>query len=284
MAEPVVIVGLALAISIIILNISEIIILCRRKRKLLYETLLVSLSVSDLCLGLGEFSVNIVIMVGVKDNSPNYVYMTYFFFLVVSVLLLLFISIDRLHAVAYPIHHKTHQRGRTTKYLIVSSWTVSFIMTGGYVINYFVNNFHIKYTSKSQYCDVIVSMITYILIIANVLYIIIYSVIAYLIWSRRVILQGEDQIKKQIKKQRQGVILCTCTVLAFIAFTCPFSISYVLHPKLPNKWTLLALGANSAMNSIIFLLQEFIRNRVSQRKASSSIASNQNMMLNSSDL
>ena len=276
MMNTVNIVGLVLALSIIILNLCEIWLLHKEKRKCLYKHLLLSLSVSDLFLGLSELSSNIAFIAGIHSDSPNYVYMTYFFFLVVSILHLLFISIDRLYAVAYPIHHKTHQKEITTKSLIATSWTVSFVMTGGYVINYFVNSYHIKYTSKTQYCDLIIAIITYILISANVLYIIIYSVIAYLIWSRKVTLYGQDQVKNQIKKQKRGILLCACTVLTFIVFTSPFSFSYVQHPKMPEKWTFKVLAANSAVNSIIFLLQEYIKRKVGPKRVSSDTSSNKN--------
>ena len=116
------IVGIALGLLIILLNLCEMKILHKRKKKRLYESLLLSLSVSDLFLGVSELSISIVYISGIFDESPNYAYMTYFFFLLVSILHLLCISIDRLYAVAYPIHHKTHQRGKTTKYLIGASW------------------------------------------------------------------------------------------------------------------------------------------------------------------
>ena len=259
MILPESITGLMLALLVLITNILEIHILRMRKRKHLYECLLMSLSVSDLSLGFCALSLSIVSIAGLYDVSPNYLYITYYFFLLLSILHLFIISVDRLYAVAYPIHHRTNQRRGIAKYLIAGSWLAALLMTGGYIANYIWKNYHKKYQSDTQYCWVIVSMITYIIIGANLLYIIIYCVIAYLIWSKSISKQSKIQAKMQAKRQRRGVTLCACTVLAFVTFTSPFSINYVVHRTLPNKWTCLVLGANSAVNSLIFLYQKYFR-------------------------
>ena len=100
-------VDLTIGLIVALLNIMEIILILRLKRKKkIFEIVLLSLSVADLLFGLSNASICVVFLGNWKDESVfDITYTTYFFFVLTSILHLVFIAIDRLSAIVRPIRH-----------------------------------------------------------------------------------------------------------------------------------------------------------------------------------
>ena len=89
---------LCISLAVILLNIVEIVIISRlKRRKRIYEMLLLSLSVADLLFGIS----NGILCAVYLSDSLNYevfevTYTTYFYFVLTSILHLSWIALDRL--------------------------------------------------------------------------------------------------------------------------------------------------------------------------------------------
>ena len=114
---------LSLGVLIAILNLVEIIMIVKIKRKRkLYEILLLSLSVSDFMFGISNVFVNTFFLAGVCNNQylVTTAFTLYLFFVLTSIFHLSFITIDRLIAVLKPLQHKLIlSRKRVYKFLVL---------------------------------------------------------------------------------------------------------------------------------------------------------------------
>ena len=124
-------VELSFGLLIAILNIVEIIIIVKIKRKKMYEILLLSLSVSDCMFGLSNSFVSALYIASVcrYEDLLETAYTSYVFFFLSSMLHLLFITMDRLIAVLKPVQHKVYLSRRRLYVYIAVLWIFAVLIT-----------------------------------------------------------------------------------------------------------------------------------------------------------
>ena len=103
-------IDLTFGVLIAILNLAEIIMIAKIKRKKkIYEVVLLSLSVSDCMFGLSNVFVSIPHIASICrfQDLVETTYTLYVFFILTSIFHLLFITLDRLIAILKPFKHRT---------------------------------------------------------------------------------------------------------------------------------------------------------------------------------
>ena len=246
--------------STIIINLIEIVILMRNRKKLTnYEWLLLSLSVSDLLVGLSKGIVTNLIRSGKIDNVTDQNMSMLWFSVACSLSHTVAITLDRLFAVAYPMKHRVLSTRKHTMLLLISAWSFGLIV------------FPIAFTSghgKVKLCLGILIIITSAVILMTYSFIIHKAVI-----KRRKFLSTSTghSSEQSIKMKREFNLVCMCFVisLTFIAMTLPFSISSIIsgEPPMALKFPLLA---NSMTNPLMYFFWRYIDRRIKKRKPTSS--------------
>ena len=123
---------LSFGLLIAILNTVEIIIIAKIKRKRkVYEILLLSLSVSDCMFGLSNSFVSVLYITSICwfENLLETAYTLYVFFVLTSIFHLLFTTVDRLVAVFRPIQYRTYLSRRRFFICIAILWIVAVFIT-----------------------------------------------------------------------------------------------------------------------------------------------------------
>ena len=103
-------IDLTFGVLIAILNLAEIIMIAKIKRKKkIYEVVLLSLSVSDCMFGLSNVFVSVPHIASICrfQDLVETTYTLYVFFILTSIFHLLFITLDRLIAILKPFKHRT---------------------------------------------------------------------------------------------------------------------------------------------------------------------------------
>ena len=104
-------IGLATSLLVVILNIAEIIFIARIKRRMrIYEIILLSLSVSDCLLGLSKAVIGSIFLSNSykpEDDLLETALIAYMFFILASILHLIFIAVDRVMIVLIPFQYET---------------------------------------------------------------------------------------------------------------------------------------------------------------------------------
>ncbi|XP_057305623.1 octopamine receptor beta-2R-like [Hydractinia symbiolongicarpus] len=143
-------VDVSLGFLVVILNIIEIILLCRIKRKLkIHEICILSLSITDLFFGMSNSSVS---MVFVTKNAQSGIildvsYSIYFCFVVNSILHLVLITLDRLWAIFRPIKHNVFFTRKKVYWLLCTTWFVSTVIA---ISTHLTHNFTETFQTKTE--------------------------------------------------------------------------------------------------------------------------------------
>ena len=123
---------LVIGFLVAVLNVIEIVIIARIKKRKKYEVLLLSLSLSD-CL----FGTSNVLLASLYISNECHArsllecsYILYLFFVLTSMLHLTFMSIDRVIAVVKPFKHKFLLNQRRTNIIIAILWSFTLVACG----------------------------------------------------------------------------------------------------------------------------------------------------------
>ena len=114
---------LSLGVLIVILNLTEILLLSKNKNKM-YETVLLSLSVSDCMFSSANVVVNIVNLTNIciSDFVLETIYTMYVFSVLTSIFRLLFIAMDRVIAVLKPLQYKIYLKKKNIYIFLSILW------------------------------------------------------------------------------------------------------------------------------------------------------------------
>ena len=117
---------LSLGALIAILNLTEILLLSKKKKKI-YEIVLLSLSVSDCMFGLANVFVNIVNLADtcISDLVLETIYTMYVFSVLTSIFHLLFIAMDRVIAVLKPLQYKMYLKRKNIYIFLSILWILA---------------------------------------------------------------------------------------------------------------------------------------------------------------
>ena len=281
-------IDLSIAILIAILNLVEIIIILKIKRKKkVYEILLLSLSASDfmLCLSNGFLYVMHALNAYRYDVLLGTVFTLYIFSVLSSVFHILFIALDRLLAVLRPIRHRVFS---TRKKAYLSSgflWILAILISALLqIINETTKIFKVpnyvgkiksqslqnglQYgfsgekigltgpqvfiaTNKNNYNGGVEYTLSAVIIVADVFIFTLYSLIIYHATSKK------KMAGTKIKHKRLPIV-CIAIGATFVLLTLPFVVAKLFLGYVPS-WANRTLIMNSGMNSIVYFFSGKIK-------------------------
>ena len=263
------IVGILLNLLVVVLNSIEIHILRTTVKKRFYESILLSLTVSDLINGLFGFSaVALLSFFGKKS------YYLLFWIIggyglsysaLISLMHLIFISLDRLWAVHSPLHHMQYSSKRKRIIALVPSWGIPITCMLASMIFVLFHKLSresvLLHLENTIYCTVAKAIL-----FADLIFIFAYSVIIWITFSRKT--ENIQENQKQRGRFSNTLILCMSIVLIFILSTTPFTISFLFNWSRPGWFATLGnvlFTVNAISNSLVFLIQKYRTQRSTLR-------------------
>ena len=255
-------------------------ILLRRKRKRAFEKLLISLSIADLLFGLSKVTENICKYLPTSEEMVNQHWGKFFgslyfiMFFGVSVLHLLYIAVDRMMAVHSPIHHRCKSLNGRLEVAIAFLWiepllsvtlhlTYCQIKGNGISVWDDPNGFIGPLMARRGYGITIIA--------ANIILFIAYSRIVYYANFQRLNVKKWHKSILFDKKQQRLLVLSSCTTISFMVCTMPYVAVLMTTDVWPSSWILNMFASNSAVNSMIFLIQYYMTKQRSKKQSASTL-------------
>ena len=126
------------------LNFIEIIMIVKLKEKKVYDTALLSLSVSDCMFGLSNIVVPSLAGSSLSrfEELSESSYVLYLVFVLASIFHLIFMAIDRVILVVKPLYHKVMFTKNRACVTIAAIWTITFIISIASFMRYEVTEVH----------------------------------------------------------------------------------------------------------------------------------------------
>ena len=233
------IICIIIGVIVTTVNIMEIYVIARLKKRKNLERFLLSLSVSDLCVGLLAVCLPIANIAGADFSVANP------FFILISVLHLICITGDRLWAVTLPIQHNIIVTKRRIWYVVASLWIVTATISVLVVIFLLMD-------SKGQIqLDSAKFKASFMIFIADVFYVLAHGSAVYTI-NKRV---------KTASNRATGKAAYLCCVLThtFVGLTLLYALFNI--GAIPGDNIILRdlsdmlVLSNAAVNSILYLSQ-----------------------------
>ena len=254
--------------SVLTLNTAEIWILSRGQRKT-FQNVLISLSAADLLLGISSLLDCFATIYHWQRASKLISISSFYYFMLVSILHLIFISLDRLCAIAFPHNYKQFCRKRKLALGLLASWVLPLLaLMCQFLVNYCLGQhgwgvLHGFNFDSSYWLNIVIAL-------ADVLFIVTYIAIFCLIRRRNVSTYQHSQIDSSARSH--ALLLCICTVLAFMTCTSPFLVAHIRKWNKPDWLGILyrnSLIANSTINPLIFLVRYRIQKKASTKNFTS---------------
>ena len=274
-------IGLATSLLVVILNIAEIIFIARIKRRMrIYEIILLSLSVSDCLLGLSKAVIGSIFLSNSykpEDDLLETALIAYMFFILASILHLIFIAVDRVMIVLIPFQYETIFTRKRLKIGIALIWILAFGISISTYIYYkgtvsesksnssnIQNNtsgsfmqkkcFKMKRIMKQGFQKKMTLVLSISIVASDLLMILCYSTIIYQINYKT------RKCETTKSKKEEGLpLLCVFIAGVFVIFTLPFAITR-LHLRYVPFWADCSMILNSAMNSVMYFFRSRLEN------------------------
>ena len=259
-------ISLTVSIAIVFTNFIEIIILSKRRRRKVYEKLLLSLSMSDLFSGFAEIAMTGTYYAKLQDVDVFKVKNTLFaFFLCTSIMHQILLALDRLYAVKFPIQHNIVTSGRKTVAVIAGTWLVNAIAAVACVTIVEIDTKNIEEDKKSwpqtkSFFKTVLRVVSVLILLAEVVFVIAYSMVVHEVRKTPVIKQLHAS---RYRHQKRVTRLCLLITGSFVVTTMPYILLHILPKHLTtsidrhtaNHWSRLLVISNALFNSVIYLLQ-----------------------------
>lgn len=245
---------LVLSVIIFSLNIAQVVLISRiRRKKTVYELFLVSLAISDALFVAFIMVISVTILAKVYSW---FAFATLFSFISVkiSIFHLLAIAVDRVFSVFLPVKRKMYFTLSSAKKVILGIWTI----TGTAFTILLILRLQIEQIVFQIHSPNVLSSIIYS---SSTLYGIMYgSVVFKLIRKSRSKIQKSKYSRRRStksSKEKAAVILCVLTTFCFIACTIPLAIN--LEKQKPDYYSTILFLANAGLNSILFFFRGKIK-------------------------
>ena len=246
---------LAIGFLVAVLNVIEIVIIARIKKRKKYEVLLLSLSLSD-CL----FGISNVLLASLYISNECHArsllecsYILYLFFVLTSMLHLTFMSIDRVIAVVKPFKHKFLLNQRRTNIIIAILWSFTLVACGSLFTADELKQLSIQ---KVEFEKEMIVSIT--IIVVDIVIIFSYSIIIY---HHRL----KNKVATQLtKRQKKLPIICIILGATFALSTLPFALLVFTMEDVPFYANVILVG-NSGVNSIVYFFRDKIEERIHKK-------------------
>ena len=243
---------LIIGFLVAVLNVVEIIIIARIKKRKKYEVLLLSLSLSDCLFGIAN-----VILASVYISNECHArnllecsYILYLFFVLTSMFHLAFMSIDRVIAVIKPFKHKFLLTQRRIYIIIAVLWSFTLVACGSLFTADELTQLSIQKVESEK------EMIVSITIIAvDVVMIFSYFIIIYHYRLKNRVATHQTKLQKKLP------IICILLGATFVLFTLPFALLVFTMEEVPFYANVILVG-NSGVNSIVYFFREKFEERI----------------------
>ena len=279
---------LSASILVAILNIVEIIFIAKiKRRKRIYEVILVSLSVSDCLFSLSNTIFSSILLSTLCKSEEDLVEVTHiacFFFVLASVFHLIFIAVDRVMIVLIPFQYEAIFTTKRQKIGIILLWILAFAITISTYLYYDVTASEVENPSirnetntqdnasasiapkKNELLEEertsclrrplnqsfrrdMELVLSICIAASDLLMILCYSTIIYQTSYK------SRKCKTAKSKKDEGLpLLCVFIAGVFVIFTLPFAITRFYLSKV-HFWCQLCLIVNSGMNSVVYFFR-----------------------------
>ena len=263
---------LIFGIIVIILNAIQIIMICQiRRKKTIYVKYLLSLSTTDLLFGLSNVIVSAIYLAEVQKINflLDVAYSVFCLCILTSIFHILWITLSRLLAVAYPFQHNKVVTHKRVHMLIILTWIFTLLLSAG-ILAYQ----RIKFSSASRSDKLenkVKLAISISILCADVVFIASYSFIIHRI--------RQDNIFKKVNKgnvyldsEKRMLIVCILVASVFVLFTTPYALAKISTGETPF-WKTALLVINSGVNSIAYFFrgryQDWIKSFIRRKKGRS---------------
>ena len=273
-------IDLAAGILIAILNIVEIAMIGKiRRKKRIYEIILLSLSVSDCMFGLS----NVVVSSIYLSNTNSYgelletAYTSYAFFILTSIFHLIYIAVDRVMIVLKPLQYKSVFTSKRQKIGITILWILAFVIGVTTYTAYeltemepAVSDRQNQPVSQNNFQKDIQLVLSIVIVVLDFSMVVSYGIIIY-----RMSYKKRKKLTPKSAKHERLPILCVLIAAVFVLFTMPYAITRVSFGSVPF-WANFILLLNSGMNSLVYFFVRRLKNTTSRRiKISSPVLNKQ---------
>ena len=257
----------------VILNVVEIVIICRLKKRKPFERILLSLCVADISVEVWYLIEKWYEFLNKSPFLAEYKHLIGYpvemFSIMSSITNIIILGIDRAVAVKYPLEHGVWMTNRRVHGLIVSAWIGGIALSVLCGVAGFANPQGRSRTAKETgiYISVGIVFTSTVIIIA------IYTFIVRTIRKRNKLMKDIKTVSVQGETKREEVaviITCVLVVGAFIVCTVPFCIGSLIDkrrgkPILPIKLILL----NPLLDPIIYFFKGYIQKRLRNKNPGS---------------
>ena len=260
---------IAVALAAVFLNIIEIVLILRIRKRKAFDKLLLSLAVSDAAVGMILSGMKIFHIAKPQQStlqSTSDRQKAFGLSVLFSVANLLAISVDRLLAVKYPIKHRMTLTSRRANIAIIVLWVVTSIFASLCGLIIFNWTRHLEY---------LINTVEVFFLGYGILLIAIYSHIFYLVCKRKAptastnceTSTGRIRIlalfTRRSLKSESTILFTGATVTAtFIICTYPSAFEYLIkQAKVFSFGSLLMLLLNSVLNPIIYFFKSYLGSR-----------------------
>ena len=255
-------IDLAAGILIAILNIVEIAMIGKiRRKKRIYEIILLSLSVSDCMFGLS----NVVVSSIYLSNTNSYgelletAYTSYAFFILTSIFHLIYIAVDRVMIVLKPLQYKSIFTSKRQKIGIAILWILAFVIGVTTYTAYeltemepAVSDTQNQPVSQNNFQKDIQLVLSIVIVVLDFSMVVSYGIIIY-----RMSYKKRKKLTPKSAKHERLPILCVLIAAVFVLFTMPYAIARVSFGSVPF-WANFILLLNSGMNSLVYFFRQKI--------------------------
>ena len=255
-------IDLAAGILIAILNIVEIAMIGKiRRKKRIYEIILLSLSVSDCMFGLS----NVVVSSIYLSNTNSYgelletAYISYAFFILTSIFHLIYIAVDRVMIVLKPLQYKSIFTSKRQKIGITILWILAFVIGVTTYTAYeltemepAVSDTQNQPVSQNNFQKDIQLVLSIVIVVLDFSMVVSYGIIIY-----RMSYKKRKKLTPKSAKHERLPILCVLIAAVFVLFTMPYAITRVSFGSVPF-WANFILLLNSGMNSLVYFFRQKI--------------------------
>ena len=271
-------IDLVAGLLIAILNIVEITMIAKiRRKKRIFEIILMSLSISDCMFGLSNVIVSSIYISNSKkyDELLETVYTCNTFFVLTSIFHLIFIAVDRVMIVLKPFQYETIFTKKRLKIGIAVLWITALTIGVITYIVYELTEMELPVSDKlnqpvlkNRTVPLIVQQATnenegnfpkdiqlvlsIVIIMLDFSMVISYSIIIYKMSYKKT----ENVVPKTAEDERLP-ILCVVIATVFVLFTMPYAVARFSFGSVPF-WANFILLLNSGMNSLVYFFRRKI--------------------------
>ena len=252
-----------IAFLAIILNLTEMVIIVRKKRIKAYDRILLSLCIADIVV-----SALYPLQSLYAEVNNGSVYGEYEdvieptgedFAIASSTMNIIALGVDRLLAVKYPLKHMVWMTNCKTHAMIAMAWCSSLLLSVICNANRYAN-----LTDKSRSTKTISTIVlATVVFMCGIVITVIYGVIIATVAKRRASIDGMNNSSNSKGDETAVTIVCVQVVLAYSICSYSFVIDNLVSPKpaLPVKMILV----NSLLDPIIYFFKGYIKKKLEQR-------------------